>query len=107
MTEQQKPLIWQSLFLYLILGDLLIITIGIAGRMLLDWQPLTSFRIFFYGAQFALGLAALGLLQLLYGLYRKNASHKSSGALTLLFGLLPVLLAVVAGSGSGMPFSKA
>lgn len=101
MTEQQKPSIWQRLFLYLILGDLLIITIGIAGRMFLDWQPLMSFRIFFYGAQLALGLAALGLLQLLYGLYKKQSFHKSSGALTVLLGLSPLLLAVLSVGISG------
>ena len=101
MSEQQKPSAWQRLFLYLILGDLLIIAIGIAGRMLLDWLPLTSFHLYFYGAQIALVLAALGLLQLLYGLYKKHASHKSSGALTVLLGLSPLLLAVFSVGISG------
>ena len=101
MSEQQKPSIWQRLFLYLIFADLLIIAIGIAGRMLLDWQPLTSFHLYFYGAQIALVLAALGLLQLLYGLYRKQASHKSAGALTMLLGLSPLLLAVFSVGISG------
>jgi uncharacterized protein (DUF1499 family) len=94
MSESQKLSIWGRLFLYLIILDLLIILIGIAGRLLLDWAPLEAFHFYFYGAQAGLVLAALGLLQLMFGLVKKLKPHRNTGALTLGLGLLPLLCAV-------------
>lgn len=95
MSEQLKPSIWPRLFLYLMLVDLVVIAIGICGRMLLDWQPLTSFHLYFYGAQLGLVLALLGLLQMLFGIFKKQKPHTNFGALSLALGLLPLLLALI------------
>jgi uncharacterized protein (DUF1499 family) len=101
MSEQQKTSIWVRTFLFVIIIDLLIIIIGIAGRLLLDWAPLDAFHFYFYGAQAGLVLAALGLLQLIFGLVKKTKAHRNAGALTLGLGLLPLVCAVAAVGISG------
>jgi len=95
MSENNCSSIWLRLFLYLLIIDLIVCLMAIGGRMLLDWPPLTAFHLFFYGAQIALGLALIGLVQLLYGLFRKQQPHLTTGVLTLVLGLLPLAAAVV------------
>jgi hypothetical protein len=68
MSEHEIRSIWVRLSLYLIIVDLVVIL----GRMLLGWPPLTSFHLFFYGAQLALVPALIGLLQALFGVYKKQ-----------------------------------
>lgn len=105
MSENQNDSIWTRLLLYLIVIDLLVIIIAIGGRMLLDWQPLTAFYPFFYGAQLGLALAILALLQLLFGLIKKRRAHMTAGASTLVLALLPLgcALLVVGISGFKAP----
>ena len=91
MSENQNGSIWARLFLYLILIDLIIIVVAIGGRMLLDWQPLSAFYPFFYGAQLGLVLAILAFLQILFGLVRKHKRHLKIGALTLFLALSPLM----------------
>ncbi len=95
MLENIATSLRTRLFLYLVIIDLIVCVLGIGGRMLLGWAPLTAFHLFFYAAQFALGLALIGLLQLLYGLFRKQKPHLATGALTLVLGLLPLAVSVV------------
>jgi len=95
MAEQQNSSFWVRIFLYLILLDLSAIMVAIAGRMLLDWQPLAVFHVFFYGAQLGLGLALIGLIQLLFGFFKKRKPHLTSGGLTLVLALVPLLLSVL------------
>jgi uncharacterized protein (DUF1499 family) len=101
MSAHQKTSVWASLFLYLVLFDLLLIGIGVGGRILLDWSPLTSFHLYFYGAQAGLVFAVFGLIQLGFGLYKKQQLHKVTGVLTMLCGLLPLLLALASVGVSG------
>jgi uncharacterized protein (DUF1499 family) len=94
MSEQQSNTIWTRLFLYLMLIDLIAITLAISGRILLDWQPLMVFHVFFYGAQLGLVLAIIGVLQLLFGFFKKRKSHLTSGALTLVLALVPIVVSL-------------
>ena len=96
MSEHQSTSSWVRLFLYLMLINLGISMVGIAGRMLLDWPPLTVFHLFFYGAQLGLVLALIGLIQLLFGFFKKQKPHVKAGVLTLVLGLTPLALALLA-----------
>ncbi len=105
MSDNQNGSIWARIFLYFILIDLILIVVAISGRMLLDWQPLSAFYPFFYGAQLGLALALIGLLQMLLGLFKKQKTHLKIGAMTLFLALLPFLssLLVVGISGFKAP----
>lgn len=96
MSEHQSASIWVRLFLYLMLVNLCVSMVGIGGRMLLDWPPLTIFHLFFYGAQIGLVLALIGLIQLLFGFFKKQKPCIKAGALTLTLGLTPLVLALLA-----------
>jgi len=78
------------------LAALLAITVALAGRVLLDWNALKVFQVFFYVAQLGLVLAVIALLQLVFGLFKKRKAHIKTGLLTLVSALLPLALSVAA-----------
>lgn len=100
MTESKSQRDWGRWLHYLSVLNLLIIVLAISGRMFLSWQPMFSFRVFFYGLQIGLGLAVIALLLLVWSYFRKTASPVRHKLFSLLNGLLPMLIAlVVAGPG--------
>lgn len=96
MSDNQSTSMWTPVFLYLMLAALLAITVALAGRVLLDWNALKVFQVFFYVAQLGLVLAVIALLQLVFGLFKKRKAHIKTGLLTLVSALLPLALSVAA-----------
>ena len=47
MSDNQSTSMWTPVFLYLMLAALLAITVALAGRVLLDWNALKVFQVFF------------------------------------------------------------
>ena len=101
MSDNQSTSAWTPVFLYLMLATLLAIIVALSGRMLLDWNALKVFMVFFYGAQLGLALAVVALLQLIFGFIKKRKAHIKTGFLTLVFALLPLGLSIAAVGPAG------
>ena len=85
---------------YISLLNLVVIVIVICGRMFFAWQPMLSFRTFFYGIQFGLVLAVIALLLLAWSYFKKEKELTKPAALSFFNGLAPILAALlVAGPG--------
>lgn len=95
MNTSRLSRYWLRAIFYLSLINLLVIAGAILGRMLVDFAPLLAFRVFFYGAQLGIGLAALGLLSLVYFLFKKNSRPLKQLGLTVFGGLFPLITALV------------
>ena len=95
MTEPTPPLPWIKWFQYLSILNLLLIVVAIIGRITLDWQPMLSFRLFFYAIQFGLGMAVIALFLLAWCYFKKAASSIKPVIFGLLNSLLPVLVSLL------------
>ena len=73
LMSMEKRTIFTVGLLYIVIIDLLVIILALAGRVIFDWPPLYAFYPFFYGAQLALLIAGLAFLQAIYGLIKKTA----------------------------------
>ena len=79
----------------LCLLNLAFIAVVIAGRMLLQWPGYKLFTLYVFGAQLGLALSGVGIVAFGYALLKNRALMRPC-LLTLLHGLLPTIVAVVA-----------
>lgn len=101
MSDTEKPTLAAKILLYLVILDLVIIVTAITARIFFDISPIKAFYPFFYGAQLALLLAALALLQLIYFIVKKKYGFLKPVAMTILLGLSPLLISLISVGPSG------
>lgn len=84
-----------SLLLYLALLCLIVCLSALAGRMLFDWEPMSAFMPFFHAARAALLIAALALIQVIYGLVSKKSAYIAPALFAMLLAVSPLLVSML------------